>query len=391
MKFVFAINTLGPGGTERSLLEMLPYVLEAGIDPVVVCLKSHVEGMEHRAEEIGVPVYHLGTTSLTRGLPRMRRLIARERPNLVHTMLFEADVLGRLASIGQEVRVLTSLVNTSYEPARLADPRVSRLKLEGVRRIDAWTARWCNDHFHAVSEAVKDSAVRRLGLPPEKITVVYRGRDTERLGQPSPQRRKRCRAAFGIPEDAEVLANVGRQEYQKGQRFLLDAVARLRDHRPRLILYVAGKQGTCTTDLKRCTRDLGLENHVVFTGHLEDVPGLLAAADLCVVPSLYEGAPGAILEAMALGLPIVASDIAPLRELVTPERNGILVEPASSESLAAAIQEILEDPSKRNLFGKESREIFEGRFTLECQAERMVNLLMSVATGGGSWTSQRKR
>jgi glycosyltransferase involved in cell wall biosynthesis len=108
-------------------------------------------------------------------------------------------------------------------------------------------------------------------------------------------------------------------------------------------------------------------------GHRDDIPEILAAADLFVFPSLYEGLPGAVMEAMALGLPVVASDIAPIQEVVEQGRNALLVPPESSASLATAIERLLGDTQTAAAFGQRSRAIFEERFTLDqCMARRVA-------------------
>ena len=111
-----------------------------------------------------------------------------------------------------------------------------------------------------------------------------------------------------------------------------------------------------------------------FLGHRDDVPDLLAAADLFAFPSLYEGTGGAAIEAMALGLPIVTSDIDAMREVVDDRRNALLVPPHAPGPLADAIAALLDDPARRLAFGASSREIFEARFTLERSTRAMVEL-----------------
>ncbi|NJN84052.1 MAG: glycosyltransferase family 4 protein [Caldilineaceae bacterium] len=167
---------------------------------------------------------------------------------------------------------------------------------------------------------------------------------------------------------------MGRQVYQKGQRFLLDAVGQLAAQRDNLLLIVAGPQGGATAELEQLHAQSGLGDRVRFLGNRTDVPEILAAADLFVFPSLYEGLPGALIEAIALGLPVVASNIAPVAEVVEDRRNALLVPPESSVDLADAIRTLLEERPMAQAFGERSREIFLERFTLERSMERMVEL-----------------
>src|SRR5262249_16944316 len=159
-------------------------------------------------------------------------------------------------------RVLSSLVNTTYDPARRADPNVRAWRLAAVQAVDGWTARHLTDHFHAITRAVADAARAALRIPAERLTVVERGRSRERLGRASPERRASARATLGLHDDDEVLVAVGRQDWQKGHRVLLDAVSDLAPCHPRMVLLIAGRAGHATSALQEQTRRLGLVDRV---------------------------------------------------------------------------------------------------------------------------------
>ena len=381
MKVLFLINGLGAGGTERSLVELLPYALERGIEPLIAYRDQCDEGVESIVRALGVRLHRLPGRGRLGPVLALRRMLREERPDLVHTMIFDSDIRGRLAAAGLPIPVLTSLVNTSYEPVRLLDPRIRRSRLALARMLDGWTARHLTDHFHAVTEAVKHSAVRHLGLAPERITVVPRGRNALRLGRPSPDRRLHARRRFRLGEGERVIVTVGRQEFQKGQGYLLRAFAEVARKLPEARLVLAGRRGNASDELDGLVAELGLAERVVFTGHLDDVEELLAAADLFVFPSLYEGMGGAAMEAMALALPIVASDLEALREMLEPGGNCVMVPPADAGALAAALRTMLADPDRMAAFGRRSLEIFEQHFTLDRVAGRMIDLFAAVARG----------
>jgi glycosyltransferase involved in cell wall biosynthesis len=181
-----------------------------------------------------------------------------------------------------------------------------------------------------------------------------------------------------LEEGQKVLVTIGRQDFQKGQRYLLEAMAMLVSNHPHFVLLVAGRSGDVSGELESLRNRLGLQDRVHFLGHREDVPEILAAADLFVFPSFYEGLPGAVIEAMALGLPIVASDIEPVRETVEEGRNAILVKPASPVELASAIRRILEDRQTALAYGARSREIFEEKFTLKQSMVRLMEFYHQV-------------
>jgi glycosyltransferase involved in cell wall biosynthesis len=377
-RVLMVINSLGGGGAEHSLAELLPSFREAGIEPLVACLKRRKEGVEEEVHRAVVPVSYLPGNNLLTWAAQLRKLAVSKRATLIHTSIFEADIVGRLAAIGTEIPVLTSLVNTSYVDVRLSDPNVRRFGLWAVRMADGWTARHLTTHFHAISHTVKEASVEALGISPDRITVIERGRNTERLGRLSATRRNRARKQLGLSEDDEVVVSVGRQEFQKGQKFLLQAMAELVARRPRIRLLIAGRHGNASTELSAEHRRLGLGNKVRFLGYREDVPEILASADLFVFPSLYEGAGGALIEAMGLGLPVVASDIPSTREMTGD--SACLVPAGSATALARGIGTLLDNPETARALGGRGLENFSSRFTLESSARRMIEMYRCLTT-----------
>ncbi len=379
LKVLFLIDSLQGGGAERSLAEMLPGLRRRGIDPIVVCLRRSAEGVEDQVRG-RFDLRYLAARRFPGRVRAVRRIIRDERPDLVHTTLLQSDLVGRLAAMGTPVTVLTSLVNTSYDPVRFADPRIRPWVFRIVQRVDGLTARRLTAHFHAITVAVKDHNVEALRLRASRVTVIERGRDDGRLGRGSDDRRAASRRALDLAADAEVVVTLGRQEYQKGQRFLLEAVERLAQQRPRLVLLMLGRRGAASPELDELLRRPLLAERVRVLGHRDDAPDVLAAADIFAFPSLFEGLGGSLIEAMALGLPIVASDLPAVREVLEQgnDGNARLVPPGTSEPLAEAIDDLLSDRSKAESFGARSRRIFEERFTLDRSIDRMAGLYRAL-------------
>jgi glycosyltransferase involved in cell wall biosynthesis len=358
---------------------MFPCFLQRGIIPVVVCSYRRREGVHDAVEKMGIEVQLLEGSGLASRALALARLIRRERPALVHTAIFHSDLMGRVAAIGTGIPVLTSLVNTSYDPLRFLDPKIRPARLRTARAIDGFTARHLTTWFHALTETVRADSVSALGIDPERVTVIGRGRDPERLRRADPARRQQVRASLGLATTDEVILNVGRQEYQKGQTYLLEAADRVLRERPQAVVLIAGREGSSTRQLQGIHANLPTRERIRFLGHRDDVPELLCAADLFVFPSLYEGMGGAIIEAMAVGVPVIASRLPTLQEVVTEGETATLVEPASAESLALAITAMLNDADRRRAYAEEGRRIFLERFTLERAANRMADLLFHVA------------
>lgn len=382
MRVLHVINGLGTGGAERSLAELLPHLAAVGVESSIACLTRRPSGVHGAVVRAGYDVQVVGTER-ARAAWRIRQLVRGQRPDIVHTTIFDADVLGRLATLGQpRTKVVTSLVNT-YGTFAMANPSVSARKLTAVRWVDGLTARHLTDHFHAISDVVKDSAVEYLDLPPQKVTVVERGRDLARLGEPSPARRREVRRTLGIPEDAEVVLNLGRQEPQKDQATLMRAMMRLVSRRPRVVLLQAGRPGKCSRELHRLVTNSGLAPRVLFLGHRDDAGDLLAAADVFAFPSVYEGLGGSVLEAMAMRVPVVVTQVPALVDVTDRGAGGTLVPVRNDEALADAIERLLVDPEQARAQAERARKIFEDRFTLERSVAGMLGLYQAVTEQAG--------
>jgi glycosyltransferase involved in cell wall biosynthesis len=378
VRMLCVIDGLGFGGAERSLAELLPGLVSAGIEPTVACLHRRGGGVEHDVLEKGFDIRFLPEGPVAR-VRNLRRTIRETSPALVQTTLAAATFAGTFAAVGTGVPVLTSLVNQSYTTERMADPHVRAAAVHMIRAIDGVTSRHLTTHFHAITQAVKRWAVATLRVPPDRITVVERGRDPRRLGVPGPERRAIERQRLGLEPDAKVVVAVGRQEFQKGHRFLLEAMIEVIAAHPSAVLLLAGREGEETTHLRTLAEHPPLDRAVRFMGHRDDLPDILAASDVFAFPSLWEGLGGAVIESMALGLPIVATDLEPVREVVEDGRCALLVPPRAPRAIASAISSLFADRDQAQALGSTGREIFLRRFTLQRSTERMIALCRQVA------------
>ena len=372
MRIVFVVNSLGTGGAERSLAEMLPFFREAGVRATVVVFYTRNEGVEQQVLDQGFDVRVLEAQGFAGRVRELRGILREVRPHLMHSALMDADLVARGARAFTRTPLVCSLVNMPYEKARNEEDRnIDALRLGVVRAVDATSSRLV-DHFHAITHAVKEYAVRKLGVPAEQITVVHRGRDRARLGEPSTERRARARAGLGIGSDELVILNAARREYQKGQRYLLEAFAEL--EMPNTRLLIAGREGNASDDLRDLHERLGLGERVLFLGHREDIPDLIVACDVFCLPSLWEGLGGVLLEALGLGAPIVCSRLPPAEEVLDEGTDSVLVEPANSAALRDALRSLLANPEARARLSKGGRARFERQFDQAIIASRMLEM-----------------
>jgi glycosyltransferase involved in cell wall biosynthesis len=379
VRVLVVIEALGEGGTERSIADLLPPLVARGVEPVLATLRSRgEEGVEPELRRAGFDIRVLGAGSWPATASALAGLTESVRPDLIHTMLYRSTIHGRVAGVRHRVPVLTSLVNTVYSspPATVtANPR----KQELARAVDRFTARHVNAAFHAVSDAVRRDAIAGLGVAPDRVVVIPRGRDVSRLGRPSCERRAAARTTLGLEADQPVVVFVGRHEAQKDHPTVLRAAARLVARHPQLALLMVGREGPTTAAVRELSSSLGLDGNVRWLGHRGDVPEVLAAADVFTLATRHEGMPGVVLEAMGLGVPVVATDIPPMREVVEAGGSGILVPPDDDGAFERALDELLLDPAARQRMGARGRAIFEAEYTMDASADRTAALYAAVA------------
>lgn len=368
------------GGAERSLLELAPGLRDAGVDLSVAYFDERPESAAPQLRGLGVPVHHVAASGRLARVRAVRRLLRVGGYHVLHTTLFEADVIGRLAAAQTPTKVVSSYVNTAYDLGRDRSPSVPAWKLWLVQQADGLTARHLMDLAHANSRSVRASIVRHLRIPEDRVRVVLRSRSSDRVSGPEPVRAAEVRRTLGLDPKEPVLLTVGRNEVQKNQESLVRAMPAVLAEHPGAVLLVAGRSGGTTAAIESAVTSLRLADHVRLLGHRDDVPDLLRAADLFVLPTHFEGMPGSVIEAMAMQTPIVATDIGPVRELVD-ESTAVLVARPDPPSLAAAVLAVLAEPEAAEARAERARQRYLDEFSGEQVLAGMVDLYRSVVEG----------
>jgi len=225
--------------------------------------------------------------------------------------------------------------------------------------LDRWTTPW-SEHFVAVSGFVRQSLHRRLCVPLGRISVIPNSVDTQRV-RPEVLRRKTMREQLQLQKDDFVWITVGRLNPPKGYQYLLEGMAQVVAQFSRVRLLVVG-DGPSRATLECAARAAGLSDAVRFLGERRDVLALLDAADGFVFPSLSEGLPVALLEAMAMGKPCIASRLGPHLEMIEHGQSGLLVSPRDPLGLATAMRQVQSDPEWSWKVGEEARATAARRF-----------------------------
>lgn len=283
-------------------------------------------------------------------LLRLVRFLRREHIDLVHTHLFGGDIWGRTAAAIAGVPVIVSSLHG-------VDVWMSGTQ----RALERWTAR-CAHRLIAVSEEVKKSYVSGVGVPAEKISVVYSGIDCSRF--PAAVDRGRTLRDLGVPERAVLVGIACRLEPEKDLFTWLKA-ARIIAAQVTAAEFVIAGEGSQRQELQEFSRNLGISERVHFLGLRDDVAEIFSASDLVMFSSRFEGLSLALLEAMASGRAVIATDIGENRAVIEHGRSGVLVNPGDADALAGAAVRLLKDEKERQRLGEAARLTVKERFGVE--------------------------
>jgi len=303
-------------------------------------------------------------------VPRaLREIVLREDINLIHSHDYKTDLFAYLVALWVG-RHRVGLISTAHAWVMLGR------KGELYRRLDLRLMRRF-DHLIAVSSATKEEMMQ-AGVPGRKITVIHNGIDTEAWAREKV--RGTLREELGLGSAYPVIGYVGRIMPEKDLDSWLRAAAMVARTYPaaRFLLVGEGKDGETQTGLQSLIGHLGIAHQVTFVGYRTDLPSVYAAFDLFVLSSLREGLPNSILEAMALGVPVVTTDVAGAKELVVHGQTGYVVPQKDPEQLAQAMLEILANDERRLNMGRAGRKRVEAEFSFDRRLRLVEDLYSQV-------------
>ncbi|MFQ5804222.1 MAG: glycosyltransferase [Candidatus Methylomirabilales bacterium] len=366
------IETGGPGGAERMMVH-LASSLGPGYHSEAALIRDRWLG--GALKDRGIPVTILGNNpqGSIATLRDLVRVIRKKRVAILHTHEFFMNTLGLMASRLTGVPLVATVHERNYYPDRLRRRVAYRL----VGRFAG--------QMVAVSEDLRRFLTERIGVCPDRIHVVANGVPVGE--QPSPRGVATLRKKLCLDQHTQVLGTVGRLHSKKGHKYLIDAVGPVIRRFPHAVFLAVGAGGL-RDELESQARRLGVASHLRFLGHRDDVRDFLALCDLFVLPSLSEGMPLSLLEAMAAGVPAVATRIAGITDVVEDGKTGLLVPPADSRALAKGITTLLEDRMFARQMGEAGREVVACRFSLAGMVrayQEIYATLIRERNGGGRW------
>jgi glycosyltransferase involved in cell wall biosynthesis len=353
-------NELHRGGAEEHFLQLLKRLDRSLFQPHLTCTPEMREELgSDLPPDVSTCVVSVRKPSDFDGARRLAAYLRRHKIGILHSHMFWASLhaapVARICGVPVVIETphLRELWRTGWFKSRFA--------------VDRLAGRFV-DRYIAVSKANRDYLVREKGLPARKVSVITNGCDLERFDYRPNQTADLRRNELGIGPEDPVLIVVARLEPQKGHEILLNAFPEVLQEFPTAKLFCIG-EGSCRQGLEEQARTLGLEKVVKFVGFQSDVVSWFVMARASILPSYYEGLPLAAIESMAAAVPVVASNVDGIPEVVLNGVTGRTVRPGDSVALAHVIRELLRDPERTRRMGEMGRLHVWQNFDIRRQVE----------------------
>jgi glycosyltransferase involved in cell wall biosynthesis len=361
-RICYFITELDIGGAEKHLFEVVKRIDKSRFTPVVVALIGRGE-LGRWIEDLGIRVFYLdarGAGTLF-SIPPLTDILRKERPDILHTFLFHANLIGRIAGRRAKVRKVISSI-------RVAERRANcHLLLERLTR-------GLVDKEVAVSEDVRRFMIERAKINPDTIVAIPNGLDFKTYQSFT---KDDCRARLSISADAFVISFVGRLDEQKRPDILLRAWAKIRNAIPNGRVIIVGDKPEKESTVSLAEK-LGVLESVEFPGWRSDAIEFVTASDIFVLPSMWEGMSNITMEALAVGTPVVTTAVEGMRELLRGGECGVLVEPGNADELARAMLNLCRDPEKRQAFSAIGKKHVEENYRIEDTVRRYEQLYSEI-------------
>ncbi|HET6594609.1 MAG TPA: glycosyltransferase [Anaerolineales bacterium] len=378
-KIAYLIDGLSMGGAERLMVPILKHLNRAHFDPYVCAVQSKDGNpMAEELRALDVPVECLNIKHLRQlnAIPRLTNYLRSIGADLVHTQLEAANILGNISA---KLLRLPSVCTIHVLPS--LDVK-TKTKLH--QKVEWFTLRHFCDRVISVSEEARQYHMRVSGAPHGQVTTIYNGIDMTAFSSLDyAQERSNVRAELGIPAQADVLVTVAVLRPPKGIQCMIRALPVILDSHPNTYYLIVGN-GPHREALREEVSKAGVKERVIFAGMRQDVPRLLAASDIFVLPTLTEALPTVLAEAMAARLPLIASRVGGVPEMITERQNGFLVQPEDIQELSMSCIRLLKNRDERAAMGGEGWKIVNQKFSIERQVEQLKDLYLEQLRAYGT-------
>ncbi len=363
LRVLLMIDEASVGGGQQHVLSLAERLDRGKYDVAVCCEGEGYLVDELRKRRILTHPLRMSNRPSIRSLFECVRLYRRSRPDIVHTHGGTAGFLGRIASLFVPgIRIVHTYHGIHYLH------NLQSFQNRIYRAVDR-TLKHCTDRLVCVAKSDMELGIRHKVVDPKIALLIRNGIDVEKFAS--------ARRESTIKTGAvRIVGTIGRLHIQKGHCFLVEAAARVIENDPSVIFHIVG-EGELQRNLEEQIRSLGLQERVKLLGPRTDVPELLAGMDVFVLPSLWEGLPLVLLEAMAAGKPIVTTAVDGVKEVITNE-EALLVPPRDPERLADAILQVLHDPGLARRLGENAFRRVRSEFNVEAMVKQIEGLYESI-------------
>lgn len=358
IRIAYVIDSLGKGGAQTALIYLVQYLATRDYEQRIYCLNDIIH-LDYKKSllECNVGIKQIGKKQIVMGIGLVRILadwLLIWKPTIVFTLLFYSDTIGRtIAKITNRPIIISSI------RARNIDKKPWQLYL------DKLTARWAQKVIFN-SKGVIPFAQQYEGIQPKQVIYIPNGvRTTFNKFNFNPLIKRK---ELGITTDTFIIGSIGRLNPQKGFLYLFQSIKIVQQQFPNCFVLIIGS-GILLETLQTLLTELNLSDKVSFLGERTDIPELLLCMDVYVQSSLFEGMPNALMEAMALGKPVIATAVDGTLELIEEGKTGWLVEPTNSAMLAKKISYVLEHPNQAKEMGIAAAKKMTQDFSIEKMGE----------------------
>lgn len=357
VKICYIIGTLEVGGAERQLYLLIKNLNKEKFEPFLISFRGG--RMKGKFEKITRVYFADKRFKLDFFLIfRLIKIIRKERPHILHTFMFTSNTWGRIAGIICRIPVIIASERSADLWKKWYHIMIDRFLFNFTDRIV------CN------SEEIKKIYLERLKGNENKFVVIYNGLEIERYE--GLFENEEIKKGFGIKEEKIVITG-GRLSFEKNLETFLFAAKKVKDRYERVKFLIIG-EGREKDKLLKMTKELNLENDVIFTGYREDLPELIKISEIVVLTSLWEGMPNLILEGMICKKPVICTKFGGAKEIIKDGENGFLVEPKNVEDIAHKILFLLKNGETARDMGEKGYKFVKERFSLEKMVESYEKL-----------------
>ncbi|MEO5887725.1 MAG: glycosyltransferase [Anaerolineales bacterium] len=371
---IWMIDSLGPGGAEQLMPAILKNLKQSGFNIRVCALQIRAGNpIASELERLGLPVDLVPVPNLRQpfNLFRILRYLRLHRPQLLHTQLEFADILGTVAAKILGIPSVSTVHTLDAFPEKRS--AWGRMKLRWFL-----LGKYC-DRVIAVSEKTRLHYLQSGWLDPNKIITVYNGVDISRFNITNASEIAKTKQALRLPLNGKVIITVAVLREPKGIQFMIKALPAILEQYPDVHYLIVG-DGVHSPALSELVAALAIKNHVTFAGHRTDIPDLLACSEIFVLPTLKDALPTVLIEALAAGKSIVASDVGGIPEIIENGVNGLLVTPGNPPKLAEACLKLLKDSELSRKIVLAGKETVRRRFNIDSQIGRLSSMYEELTT-----------